>query len=89
MAVNKVIYGDETLIDLTDTTVTPETLAVGVTAVNAAGVKITGTYDPHPVGSIYLSDLSTNPSTLFGGTWEEITGLFVLSYAKYAWTRTA
>lgn len=42
MAVNKVIYGGKTLIDLTDLTVTPETLAEGVTAINAQGEKIVG-----------------------------------------------
>lgn len=26
----------------------------------------------HPIGSLYLSIDSTNPSTLFGGTWEQI-----------------
>lgn len=43
MAVNKVIYGDNTLIDLSGSTVTPETLAEGETAYNAAGELITGT----------------------------------------------
>lgn len=43
MAVSKVNYGDETLIDLTSDTVTPETLSEGVTAHNAAGESITGT----------------------------------------------
>lgn len=43
MAINKVVYGGNTLIDLSGDTVTPETLAEGVTAHNAAGVKITGT----------------------------------------------
>ena len=42
MAVNKVVYGSETLVDLTNDTVTPETLAVGVTAHDASGKVITG-----------------------------------------------
>lgn len=43
MAVNKVVYCGETLIDLTTLTVTPETLAAGVIAINAAGEIIVGT----------------------------------------------
>lgn len=43
MEVNKVVYNGKTLIDLTGDTVTPETLAVGVTAHNMAGEEITGT----------------------------------------------
>lgn len=42
MAYNKVVYGDETLIDLTSDTVTPDTLAEGVTAHNASGERIVG-----------------------------------------------
>lgn len=42
MGVNKVEYGGETLIDLTEDSVTPETLAEGVTAHNASGAKIVG-----------------------------------------------
>lgn len=45
MAVNKVVYGGETLIDLSDATVTPDMLAAGATAYNAAGEKITGTME--------------------------------------------
>ena len=43
MAVNKVIYSGEVLIDLTMLTVTPETLAEGVVAINAKGELIVGT----------------------------------------------
>lgn len=43
MAVNKVDFYGETLIDISDSTVTSESLSVGVTAYNSAGEKITGT----------------------------------------------
>lgn len=46
MAVNKVEYADETLIDLTSDTVTAETLAEGVTAHAASGETVTGTMGP-------------------------------------------
>jgi hypothetical protein len=32
----------------------------------------------YPVGSIYMNVNSTNPRTLFGGTWEQIQGKFLL-----------
>ena len=43
MAVNKVEFGNETLIDLTEDTVTPETLLNGATAHSANGKRIVGT----------------------------------------------
>lgn len=32
----------------------------------------------YPVGSIYISVNATNPSELFGGTWEQIRGRFLV-----------
>lgn len=43
MAVNKIIYGDRTLIDLTGDTVTPEKMLSGTTAHDKSGEPITGT----------------------------------------------
>lgn len=43
MAVNKVVYGDDVKIDLTGDSVTPETLAKGITAHDKSGEIITGT----------------------------------------------
>lgn len=43
MGINKIIYGGETLIDLSGDTVTAETLAEGITAHRADGEQITGT----------------------------------------------
>ena len=42
MPVSKVIYGEDTLIDLTTDTITSDQLRVGYTAHNSSGEKITG-----------------------------------------------
>ena len=67
MAVNKVEYGDTTLIDLTSDTVTKETLLIGATAHNASGESISGEFDPE----IYLrksgGDTTNNIVTFTSG----------------------
>lgn len=60
MAVNRVDYGGNTLIDLTSDTVTADTLASGATAHDKSGAKITGTAAITVTHSITLS--SSEPS---------------------------
>lgn len=43
MSVNVVKFGDQTVMDISDATVTPGTLMEGYTAYSATGEKITGT----------------------------------------------
>ncbi len=36
----------------------------------------------YPIGSIYMNVNSTNPGTLFGGTWKQIQGRFLLGMSS-------
>lgn len=60
MAVNKVIYGGNTLVDLTGDTVTAADLADGVKATGADGNPIVGLMQKVTIDA-ELSDTSTNP----------------------------
>ena len=63
MSVNKVqLANGETIIDISDSTVTPETLAEGVTAHDASGQKITGQMVPGGGASVQ-SDWNQNDSS--------------------------
>ena len=48
---------------------------------NKSNVSITpfDIYNLYPVGSIYMSVNSTNPSNYFGGIWEQIKDRFLLA----------
>jgi hypothetical protein len=54
MAINKVIYGSNTIIDLTGLTVTPETLLEGTIGINAKGERIVGTAKAAPPISVVI-----------------------------------
>ena len=60
MGINKVVYGNNTLIDLTEDTVTAETLISGETAHKADGTQITGT----AVHIVVTEDDTTPPSDI-------------------------
>lgn len=84
--VNKVEYGGSTLMDITDTTATEGDVAAGEVFYKASGARAVGTAtggitldDVYPVGSIYMSVSSTDPGTLFGGTWVRLTDTFLLA----------
>lgn len=75
MAVNKVIYGGNTLVDLTGDTVTKDKLLVGASAHNMAGVKINGecTFDADTSDATAVSSEVLNGSTLYA-RGSKITG---------------
>lgn len=61
MAINKVVYSNKTLIDLTGDTIIANKLFKGYTAHDCAGNKITGTYvEPTlPSGSLEITESGT------------------------------
>lgn len=48
-----------------------------VSDLTTEGKKVLSVNEIYPVGSIYLSTSSTNPETLFGGKWTQISGRFL------------
>ena len=59
---NKISYFNKTLIDLTEDTVTPETLRSGVTAHDASGAPIVGTRNNDTI-SFHDNDMIVEPGT--------------------------
>lgn len=52
MAVNKVVFGAVSIMDISDSTVTADKLAKGVTAYDKTGEKITGTMEASSVPNL-------------------------------------
>lgn len=74
MAINKVVYDGNTLIDLTSDTVTAGDLRQGITATNRAGVQITGTLN---VENIFIATATTDSLN-----WDTATITFDQTYAE-------
>lgn len=84
-AVSKVIYNSDTLIDLTQDTVSPDKLLSGVTAHDASGKAIVGTYDPNAkvrpaFTNIYSASTRVYPYTI--GTSSSLTPFASQQYLK-------
>lgn len=95
MAINKVIYGNDTLIDLTADTITPSDLASGVTAHDASGAVITGTStkdsdtsaDTALVGEILSGKTAHARGTLLTGTMPNngsVSGIITTKAQEYS-----
>ena len=69
--VNKVIYGDRTILDTSNVTVTPETLIEGATALDKTGRLITGTASAGSGSAITITDTLDE----HGGTIRTITAV--------------
>ena len=82
MAVNKVIYEDKILIDLSQDTVTAETLAKGITAHDANGELVVGVGKPM---AYTVSSVDELPSDVLDGsiaivnTYSDFLGTWVLN----------
>lgn len=75
MGINKVIYGDKVIIDLTPSTVTIDTLAEGVIAFDASGNKIVGEMvagekPPTYTNQVPIS-IGTDKKVYNGNGWKE------------------
>lgn len=82
MAVNKVIYGSDTLIDLTADTVTADKLKEGETAHSADGVLITGTMSGGGGETTYwnLLNRNINASVISSDTVEVDQGTKIVTW---------
>lgn len=74
MAINKVVYNNETLIDISSDTVTRDQLAYGITAHDSSGQKITGTANMSGASNVptQVSDLENDLGFIQNGTTDDV-----------------
>lgn len=83
MGVSKVNFGGDTLIDLTNDSVTADMLAKGATAHDAAGEQIVGTLDVKGTFYVTLTKGNGNSATA-DKTPKEVYAAYAEGYAVYA-----
>lgn len=95
MAVNRVDYNGNTLIDLTNDTVNAENLMTGYTAHDKSGAQIHGTFNPFKPQIIvmtengnYLTCAKSGETTLYGTATDGAYVFEVPSYGTWAITAT-
>lgn len=83
MGISKVNFGGDTLIDLTNDSVTAGTLVKGATAHDAAGERVVGTLDAK--GRFYVTVTKGNGNSATADkTPEEVYAAYAAGYAVYA-----
>lgn len=83
MGISKVNFGGDTLIDLTNDSVTADTLVKGTTAHNAAGEQVVGTLDVK--GTFYVTlTRGDGISATADKTPKEVYAAYAAGYAVYA-----
>lgn len=74
MAVNKVVFGNTTIMDITDSTVNANNLLNGVKAYGANGVAVTGTVVTTPIWTGTEVEYEQQASQIANGTIVNIIG---------------
>ena len=79
MAINKVEYDGSVLIDLTQDTVTPDTLLIGTIAHDASGQQIVGTFIPSqkvPIAYDYQPGYTSNGAWIWENSVNNHTDIY-------------